>query len=107
MEHVTVRKIGSTASFLKDAAKKIMVIGTDVRARSRIGDLAGIVEGRQARFGGGRPGIALVLGNEETGLPQSVKNNCSCLLRVPGTGIIESLNVSQAAALFLMEIYDL
>ena len=119
MEHVTVRKIGNTASFLKDAAKKIMVIGTDVRARSRIGDLSGIVKDRQARAGastpvgasapggGGRPGIALVLGNEETGLPQSVKDNCSCLLRVPGTGVIESLNVSQAAALFLREIYDL
>jgi TrmH RNA methyltransferase len=59
------------------------------------------------RYGGRRPGIALVLGNEEKGLPKSVKDNCSCLLRVPGTGIIESLNVSQAAALFLREIYDL
>jgi TrmH RNA methyltransferase len=107
MEHVTVRKIGNTASFLKKKKKKIMIIGTDVRARSRIGDLGGIVKGRQARSGGGRPGIALVLGNEETGLPQSVKDSCSCLLRVPGTGIIESLNVSQAAALFLREIYDL
>jgi TrmH RNA methyltransferase len=102
MEHVVVRKIGNTASFLKDAIRKIMVIGTDVRARSRIGDLSGMVE--QA---GGRQGIALVLGNEEKGLPKSVKDNCSCLLRVPGTGIIESLNVSQAAALFLREIYDL
>ena len=107
MEHVVVRKIGNTASFLKDALEEIMVIGTDVRARSRIGDLAGIVKARQARVGGGRPGIALVLGNEETGLPQSVKDNCSCLLRVPGTGIIESLNVSQAASLFLREIYEL
>ncbi|MDR0455156.1 MAG: RNA methyltransferase, partial [Treponema sp.] len=46
-------------------------------------------------------------GNEENGLPQNVKDNCACLLRVPGTGNIESLNVSQAAALFLHEIYDL
>jgi TrmH RNA methyltransferase len=107
MEHVVVRKISNTASFLKDAVRKIMVIGTDVRIRHRIGDLSGMVKDRQARSGGGRPGIALVLGNEETGLPQSVKNNCSCLLRVPGTGLIESLNVSQAAALFLREIYDL
>jgi TrmH RNA methyltransferase len=107
MEHVVVRKIGNTASFLKDAGRKIMVIGTDVRARSRIGDLSDMVKDRQGRFGGGRPGIALVLGNEETGLPKSVKDNCFCLLRVPGTGIIESLNVSQAAALFLKEIYDL
>jgi len=107
MEHITVRKIGNTAAFLKDAARKILVIGTDIRARRRIGDLPGMVKDWQAHSNSGRPGIALVLGNEETGLPQDVKDNCRCLLRVPGTGNIESLNVSQAAALFLHEIYDL
>ncbi|MDR1373574.1 MAG: RNA methyltransferase, partial [Treponema sp.] len=54
-----------------------------------------------------RPGIALVLGNEETGLSPEVKENCSALVRIPGTGNIESLNVAQAAALFLHEIYEL
>ena len=100
MEHVTVRKIGDTAAFLKDAAIKITVIGTDVRARRRISDLPEIVKA-------GHPGIALVLGNEETGLPQNVKDSCASLLRVPGTGNIESLNVSQVAALFLHAAYDL
>jgi len=100
MEHVTVRKIGNTAAFLKDAAQKITVIGTDIRTRRRISDLPDIVKT-------GAPGIALVLGNEETGLPQNVKDNCTCLLRVPGTGNIESLNVSQVAALFLHAMYDL
>jgi TrmH RNA methyltransferase len=107
MEHVAVRKIGNTAAFLQDAVREIIVIGTDIRARSRIGDLAGIVKDRQKSPGAGRPGIALVLGNEETGLPRNIQDNCSFLLRVPGTGVIESLNVSQAAALFLREIYDL
>jgi len=111
MEHVAVRKIGNTAAFLKDAAKKIIVIGTDIRARRRIGDLPAIVKDAAGTSGSGsggeRGGIALVLGNEEHGLPQSVKDNCSYLLRIPGTGYIESLNVAQAAALFLREIYDL
>jgi len=106
MEHITVRKIGNTAAFLKDAAKEILVIGTDIRARRRIRDLPGMVKDWQ-HSNAGRPGIALVLGNEENGLPQNVKDNCTYLLRVPGTGNIESLNVSQAAALFLHEIYDL
>jgi TrmH RNA methyltransferase len=107
MEHVIVRKISNTARFLKDAAKKILVIGTDTRARRRIGDLPGIAKDWAAQAGLGLPPVALVLGNEESGLPQNVKDNCSCLLRVPGTGNIESLNVSQAAALFLREIYVL
>jgi len=106
MEHVVVRKIGNTAAFLRDAAKKIMVVGTDIRARRRIGDLPSIAK-ELAEAGRARGGIALVLGNEERGLPQDVKDNCSCLLRIPGTGNIESLNVAQAAALFLREIYDL
>jgi TrmH RNA methyltransferase len=107
MEHVVVRKINNTAGFLKDAAKKILVIGTDTRARRRIGDLSGIAKDWAAQNGMERPGVALVLGNEENGLPQNIKDNCSCLLRIPGTGNIESLNIAQAAALFLREIYDL
>jgi TrmH RNA methyltransferase len=107
MEHITVRKIANTAAFLKDAAEELIVLGTDTRARLRIGDLPGIVKEKAAHFSARKPGIALVLGNEESGLPQNVKDNCSCLLRVPGTGNIESLNVSQAAALFLHAIYEL
>jgi len=105
MEHITVRKISNTAAFLEEAIQKIFIIGTDIRARLRIQDLGGIA--KTGSTGAVRRGIALVLGNEETGLPKNIKDNCSCLLRVPGTGLIESLNVSQAAALFLREIYDL
>jgi len=105
MEHITIRKVSNTAAFLKEAAQKIFVTGTDPRARQRIGDLPGLVNEWQKDRG--RPGIALVLGNEETGLPPNVKDSCSGLFRIPGTGNIESLNVSQTAALFLREIYDL
>ncbi|MDR2542953.1 MAG: RNA methyltransferase [Treponema sp.] len=102
-EHFLVRKITNTAAFLKDASKRLVTIGTDTRARRRISDLKGIVKtGSQVK----RPGIVLVLGNEETGLPDNVKEQCSCLLRIPGTGNIESLNVSQAAALFLHTIFE-
>jgi RNA methyltransferase, TrmH family len=94
-----VRKISNSAAFLKDAAKKLVTIGTDVRARQRISDLGGILKNRK--------GVVLVLGNEETGLPQEVKDQCFCLLRIPGTGNIDSLNVSQAAALFLNAIYSI
>jgi len=100
-EHLTVRRIKNSAAFLKDAAKLLLTIGTDIRARQRIGDLKSIV-----KTGKSRKGTVLVLGNEETGLPQNVKDQCSCLLRIPGTGNINSLNVSQAAALFLHAIFE-
>jgi len=98
-EHLIVRKITNSAAFLKDASKKLLTIGTDTRARQRIGDLNGILKNRQ--------GVVLVLGNEETGLPKEVKDKCSYLLRIPGTGNIDSLNVSQAATLFLNAIYNI
>jgi TrmH RNA methyltransferase len=104
-EHLTVRKISSAASFLKDASKRLVTIGTDTRARRRITDLKNIV--KSAKSDSGRPGIVLVLGNEEIGLPKDVKDRCTCLLRIPGTGNIESLNVSQAAALFLHTIFEI
>ncbi|MDR2796346.1 MAG: RNA methyltransferase [Spirochaetaceae bacterium] len=97
MEHVVIRSVKKTESFLRDASKKLFTIGTDTRARLRISDLPSLMTGH--------PGVALVLGNEETGLPPDVKQHCGALLRIPGTGNMESLNVAQAAALFLHAIY--
>ncbi|MCL2765226.1 MAG: RNA methyltransferase [Treponema sp.] len=102
LEHLTVRRITSTSAFLKDASKRLITIGTDIRARMRISDLSSIAKNTQSK-----KGIVLVLGNEETGLPEEVKDQCSHMLRIPGTGNIDSLNVSQAAALFLHAIYEL
>jgi TrmH RNA methyltransferase len=104
MEHVTVRTIRNSAAFLVDASRSLLTIGADTRARRRIDDLKRIVEERQKT--GSRPGIAVVLGNEETGLPQEVKDACSVLVRIPGTGLMESLNVAQAATLFMHRIFE-
>jgi TrmH RNA methyltransferase len=107
IEHLTVRKITNTAAFLNDASKRLVTIGTDTRARSRISDLSGIIKNAKGKPQANRLGIALVLGNEEAGLPRDVKDECSYLLRIPGTGNLNSLNVSQAAAVFLHAIFEL
>ena len=105
MEHVMVRSVRNTAAFLRDASKHLICIGTDIRARQRIGDLPRIIMERQKS--GSRPGIAVVLGNEETGLPNEVKDVCPVLLRIPGTGLMESLNLAQSATLFMQKIFEL
>ena len=107
MEHVTIRSVRNTAAFLRDASRNMLTIGTDTRARQRIGDLARIISDKQKENYGHRPGIAIILGNEETGLPDAVKDACTVLARIPGTGLMESLNVSQAAALFMQRIFEL
>jgi TrmH RNA methyltransferase len=105
MEHVKVRKIQDTAAFLRDAARKLIIIGTDGRSRQRVQDMPLIIKEQSTKLASG--GIALVLGNEETGLPQEVKDRCQAMVRIPGTGLMESLNVAQAAALFLHQIFEL
>jgi len=106
MEHVTVRSVQNTAAFLRSASRQLITIGTDIRARQRIEHLPRIVAEKQ-KGAPGRPGIALVIGNEETGLPPRVKDACSVLIRIPGTGLMESLNVAQAATLFMQRIFEL
>jgi TrmH RNA methyltransferase len=121
MEHVIVRSVRNTAAFLRDAAKPrstalggkasrpLLTIGTDIRARIRIGDLPQIIKEKQKagqKIEASRPGIVLVFGNEETGLPEDVKNACTILARIPGTGLMESLNVAQAATLFMQKIFE-
>jgi TrmH RNA methyltransferase len=117
MEHVSFRKIRDTAAFLKAASKQIITIGAESRARLRLRDLNALIQDKAAALGpkGERrpaagqilkPGVAVVLGNEETGLPPEVKENCSALVRIPGTGALECLNVAQAATLFLYQLYE-
>ncbi|GHU41783.1 RNA methyltransferase [Spirochaetia bacterium] len=107
MEYVNIRSVHRSESFLSDAAKQLLVVGADPRARRRIGNIGSVIEEHPSVIAGkGRPGIALVVGNEESGLPEAVKSKCTALLRINGTGNIESLNVAQAASLFLYAIYN-
>ena len=97
MEYVQFRSVRSPQAFLRSASKKLVIIGTDPRARLRIRDISQFID---------KQGIVLVIGNEETGLAAEVKEQCSILARIPGSGAIESLNAAQAATLFLQELYE-
>ena len=45
--------------------------------------------------------VALVLGNEEAGLDPATLAACEGVVRIPGSGRVQSLNVAQAAAILL------
>ncbi|MDR1324757.1 MAG: RNA methyltransferase [Treponema sp.] len=109
MEHIMFRTVRNTAAFLKDASQVLITIGAEPRSRWRLGDLGMIIKDLSARLPARKTssGIALVVGNEETGLPKEVKERCAALVRIPGSGNLDSLNVAQAATLFLHEIYEL
>ena len=48
----------------------------------------------------GRP-VALILGNEETGLDAATLAVCDEVVRIPGSGQVQSLNVASAAAILI------
>jgi 23S rRNA (guanosine2251-2'-O)-methyltransferase len=48
--------------------------------------------------------VTVVLGNEQKGLGEVVRKNCDGLISIPGSGAVESLNVSVAAGVVLSEI---
>lgn len=48
--------------------------------------------------------LLICLGNEEDGLPKKFTQNCRAAFTIPGSGKVESLNVSVAAALCLEKI---
>jgi TrmH RNA methyltransferase len=93
LEQLEVRAVKDVAAFLKAlAAAGYEVCG----AATRGGHLrAGAV--------GTKP-IALVLGNEEHGMAPAVERACTRLVTIPGSGKVESLNVSVAAAVLLWEL---
>jgi TrmH RNA methyltransferase len=105
MEQINFRRIRSPVAFLRDVSKSLITIGTAPRARIRICDLHKLIKEKEAPLGR-RAGVVLVLGNEETGLSKNVQDACKIIARIPGTGFVDSLNVSQAAALFLRELYE-
>jgi len=45
--------------------------------------------------------LALVLGNEEHGFPPATARACEALVTIPGSGAVQSLNVSASAAILI------
>lgn len=96
MEYVTIWRVSSMTWLASQCAGRITRIGADHRARNRLRDLPELVPAGTAAL--------VILGNEEAGLSPAVKAACDHLVRIPGSGDIESLNVAQAASLFLYEL---
>lgn len=105
MEFVEIWRAPSAAWIVGASAGKMLRVGADHRAKMQLSDLRGLARGSEDPRGPTGPhGILVVMGNEETGLSVEVKNSCDHLVRIPGTGDVESLNVAQAATLFLYEM---
>jgi len=46
-----------------------------------------------------------VLGNEAKGMSVALKNVCDVIVSIPISGAVNSLNVANAASIFIWEVY--
>ncbi|RRJ97672.1 RNA methyltransferase [Opitutaceae bacterium TAV4] len=101
LEHLMLWRVPTLARFcaeLREAGYEV------VGAATRGGALTlPALTGGGGGGGGGGP-RALVLGNEEHGLAAEVADACTRLVTIPGSGKIESLNVSAAAAILMFAL---
>jgi TrmH RNA methyltransferase len=101
MEYVEIHAVPSLVEFMRTLKPFYLVIGAAVRGATPIPVGPVFASGAVPRP---RP-VALVLGNEEHGLAPEVAGACEQLVRIPGGGAIESLNVSAAAAVLCWEFF--
>jgi TrmH RNA methyltransferase len=90
LEHVALYRTPRFASVLKELRRFYRVIGTAAAEGGPLDTLRA----------GDRP-IALVLGNEEQGLPGATLAACEEIVTIRGAGRVESLNVSASAAILI------
>lgn len=91
---VSIYKCSDLPSALRDMQTVgVFVLGADVKSGNSLFE-------EQIKFP-----CMLVLGNEKDGLSDKVKKRCNKLIKIPGAGELESLNVSVAAGTILSEIY--
>lgn len=93
MTHLELARVDDLPAFLRS----LVAAGYDVIGAATRGGLP------QAQSHTGKP-IALVLGNEEHGLSAEVAAACTRLVTIPGSGKVESLNVSVAGAVLIWEL---
>lgn len=89
LEVLTVYRVKALPEALRQIKPHYRVVGT---ALARQGLTLDAVQE------GGRP-VALILGNEEAGLPKATLAACDALLTLQGSGDVQSLNVSATAAI--------
>lgn len=92
IEHLPIAVVTNLARYLEDVkGPQLWVYGAAGEAETAMwdADLTG--------------GVALVFGAEGKGLRPLVRRSCDVLVSIPSSGVVESLNVSVAAALLLYE----
>ena len=90
MEYIELHRAPNFAQALRSLQRSHRVIGAAAENGKPI-DAIGASE---------KP-VALVLGNEQHGLPRDTRRACEELVTIPGSGLVQSLNVAATAAILI------
>jgi RNA methyltransferase, TrmH family len=90
LDHLAVYHAPGFAATLGELRRFYRVVGTAAADGRALDTFAA----------GDRP-VALVLGNEEEGLPRATLVACDAVVTIPGSGRVQSLNVSASAAILI------
>ena len=127
MEYVNIYSVRSSARLLEALKGKMVRVGTDLKAKKTVAELRkSITATEKATSSGNKKAAAseksgtnahqkpllIILGNEENGISDIVKQNCDELVIIPWAGMaagkksacIDSLNVAQAASIIFYEL---
>lgn len=110
MEYVNIYSVRSSARLLEALKGKMIRVGTSLDAKKSVKDLSEIQ--KSASKDGKKKPFLIILGNEETGISDIIKDNCDELVIIPWAGMndgvkescIDSLNVAQAASIIFYEL---
>ncbi len=92
-EHMLIAKASNIAQTIDELKKQnIWIVGTDAVAQKSYTDVDYTLP------------VALVIGNEGSGMRRLVKEKCDFLINIPLFGKIASLNASVAGALVMYEV---
>ncbi|MCR4742049.1 MAG: RNA methyltransferase [Treponema sp.] len=108
MEYVNIYSVNSIARLLEVLDGKMIRIGTSLEAKKSVDQLG--QEIRKNTSNEKKP-LLIILGNEESGISDIVKENCDELVIIPWAGMkdgksnsIDSLNVAQASSILFYEL---
>ena len=90
LEHVALYRASHFVQVLQRLRKSYRVVGASAEAGQPPAALAA-----------GEKPFALVLGNEERGLPRATLAACDAIVTIPGSGLVQSLNVAASAAILI------
>lgn len=127
MEYVNIYSVRSSARLLEALKGKMVRVGTDLKAKKTVAELRKSLTATEKTASSGNKKAAaseksgtntcqkpllIILGNEENGISDIVKQNCDELVIIPWAGMaagkksacIDSLNVAQAASIIFYEL---